>query len=117
MNSFLERAAMKKKLKRRNKGFVLIESLVALTILTFTLFHFYAGQSTFVLQIKKQQAELRAYRVLYEEVVAARAKQIKQPIFNQVARNGEVQIEIDLRETPSVGFSTVNQKVAIFREK
>lgn len=108
---------MKKRLKRQNKGFILIEGLAALAILTFTLFNFYAGQSTYVLQIKKQQAELWAYRVLYEEVAAARGKQMNSSAFYQVSRNELVQIEIDFRQTPSVGFSTVNQKVAIFREK
>ena len=116
MYFYLERDAMKKPSNRLIKGFILIESLGALAILTFCLLYFYSGQSSFLLKMKEEQLELTAYRILYEEVASACLKSTNQPIVSNISRNGHFQINIDLNQNASVKVSTMNQSVAIFRE-
>lgn len=59
---------MKKTSKNFNKGFILLESLVACTLLTICILFFLRQQMVFLRQTKRLQQQAAVARVLYEEV-------------------------------------------------
>lgn len=54
--------------KSWNKGFILMESLAALALITFCVGVFLTGQGQMLQQSEGKMADLKAKRVLYEEV-------------------------------------------------
>lgn len=107
---------MKKKLQPSTSGFILAECLVALAILTSTVFFFQTTQIHILKETKKSQEELQMLRVLYEETKQRRYYQMKSADY-QITRDGTFMISYQTAPMAQAKISTKQQEWAIIREK
>ncbi|AYW46135.1 hypothetical protein LQF61_11205 [Tetragenococcus koreensis] len=107
---------MKKRSQPLTSGFILLECIVALAILTTTVFLFQTSQVHALKETKKSQEELQMLRVLYEETKERRQYQMKTANY-QVTRNGSFTISYQTSPMAQAKISTKQQDWAIIREK
>ncbi|GMA48394.1 hypothetical protein [Tetragenococcus muriaticus] len=107
---------MKKRLQPLTKGFILLECLLALSILTTTVFLLQTSQVHALKETKKSQEELQMLRVLYEETKERRYYPMKEANF-QVIRDGTFSIVYQKSPMAKAKISSPQQDWAIIREK
>ncbi|GAA3018326.1 hypothetical protein [Tetragenococcus solitarius] len=107
---------MKKRLQPSAKGFILVECMVALAILTTTVFLFQISQVQILKETKKSQEELQMLRVLYEETKQRRHYQMKSADY-QIIRDGTFTISYQTAPKAQAKISAGQQEWAIIREK
>lgn len=107
---------MKKRLYQCRKGFILFETLLAFTVITFSILFFYRGSLESLLDSEQKQQELQSYRVLYEEISEAR-KNGKQKGTYPVIRSGSFQIDYQLEGIFYAEISESNQNIRISRQE
>ncbi|MDN6639296.1 MAG: hypothetical protein L0L10_00800 [Tetragenococcus sp.] len=107
---------MKKRLQPFTSGFILLECIIALAILTTTVFLFQTSQVHALKETKKSQEELQMLRVLYEETRERRQYQMKTGSY-QITRDGNFSITYQASPMAQAKISSQQQDWAVIREK
>lgn len=107
---------MKKKLLCCTKGFILLESLLSLAILTGTVLLLETTQIQMLKETKKEEVELQMLRVLYEEVRERRIYDLPEATYT-LERNGTFSIQYRKQPTSQAKISAQGQSQVICREK
>lgn len=107
---------MKKRLLPLNNGFILLECIIALTLLTTTVFLFQTSQVHILKKTKESQEELQMLRVLYEETKERKNYEMKTANY-QLERDGRFVISYKESPMAQAKISTKQQDWAIIREK
>ncbi|GMA53115.1 hypothetical protein GCM10025857_44720 [Alicyclobacillus contaminans] len=94
----------------------MVECLVALAILTTTVFLFQTSQVHALEETKKSQEELQMLRVLYEETKERRHYQMEEGNY-QVKRDGTFSIVYQKSPMAQARISSPQQDWAIIRKK
>ncbi len=107
---------MKKRSHPLNSGFILLECIVALSLLTMTVFLFQTSQTHMLKKTKESQEELQMLRVLYEETRERRNHELETASY-QVKRDGTFTVSYQKDPMAQAKISTKQQDWAFIREK
>ncbi|MEK0151507.1 hypothetical protein WMB10_01055 [Tetragenococcus halophilus] len=107
---------MKKISHPLNNGFILLECIIALSLLTTTVFLFQTSQIHVLKKTKESQEELQMLRVLYEETKERRNYELETASY-QVKRDGNFTIFYQKSPMAQAKISTNQQDWTFIREK
>jgi len=107
---------MKKRLHPLNSGFILLECIIALSLLTTSVFLFQTSQTHILKKTKESQEELQMLRVLYEETKERRNYGLETANY-QVQREGTFKIVYQKSPMAQAKISTNQQDWTFIREK
>ena len=107
---------MKERLSTSHKGFILIEALLAFSLITVSILLFQRGAIQYLLASETEMEESQMYRTLYEEVRGARKNETSMG-HKIIERNNRYEVQYRLEARPYVQIKTATQQVGIYREE